>query len=367
MPAFFGPLLGTAAGPINSRFAENLATVTACVQAIASGIASLPPLVYATTPDGRIEAPNHPVARLVRQPNPRQTWPDFIEMMMSQVLLHGNGLAAIDLDGAGRPIGLNPIPWQCVSPVLLPSGALAFDVVLTASPWGGTGQPRRYLASDVLHLKDRSDDGWLGRSRISRAPEVLAGALGLQEYSTSLWQNAATPSGALKLPGALGADTFERLRGQLRERHQGARNAKGVLILESGAEWQSLSVSPEDAEVLQSRRFSVEELARLFQVPPPLIQDYTRNTFSNASTAGLWFAQFSLAPWAIKIEAEFSRSVFGSGSPYELTLDMSGLTRGDYAARWTANVAAVQAGILTVDEVREAEGFNPLGSVAPNA
>jgi HK97 family phage portal protein len=126
-----------------------------------------------------------------------------------------------------------------------------------------------------------------------------------------------------------------------------------------------MAVSPEDAEVLASRRFSVEELCRIFGVPPPIVSDYTHNTFTNSAQASLWFASNTLAPWCRKIEAAFARSVFlPDEAELSVEIDLSGLMRGDYAARWAANVAAVGAGILTVDEVREAEGYNPLPAAA---
>ena len=146
----------------------------------------------------------------------------------------------------------------------------------------------------------------------------------------------------------------------------GPRNARKFLLLEEGLTFDPTSVSPEDAELLASRRFSVEELCRLFQVPPPIVQDYTHGTFTNAAQAGLWFAQLSLTPWARKIEAEFARSIFTDDS-FHLEIDLSGLMRGDYAARWAAYGAAVTNGILTVDEIREAEGYNPKASIANEA
>jgi HK97 family phage portal protein len=151
---------------------------------------------------------------------------------------------------------------------------------------------------------------------------------------------------------------FDRLREQFSQRHTGAHNARNVLILDNKAKWTPLSVSPEDAEVLASRRFSVEELARLFGVPAPIIGDLSHGTFTNAETTGRWFAMFTLAPWCRKLEAEFSRSVFATPDRH-LEIDLSGLQRGSYAERWQANVAAVDAGILDANEVREAEGYNP--------
>lgn len=351
---------------VDPCLAENLSTVTACVNAVASGIASLPAYVYRVQGDGRVEAPQHPVSRLIRQPNAWQTWPDFIEMMMGQVLLFGNAIAVVEHDGSGRPTSLTPIPWQAVQLTLLPSGQLAYDVIAYRSPFGGTGTPKRYLQAEVLHLRDRGDSPYIGRSRISRAPEVIGAASGLQTFSTAIWANAATPSGAIKLKGPLNPSEAKALRANLNENVAGAWNAKKLLILDNAAEFQAISVSPEDAEVLASRKFSVEEICRLFQVPPPLVQDYEHNTFTNSAQASLWFSQFSLAPWIRKIEAAFQRSVFADPN-YQLEIDMSGLTRGDYATRWAANVAAVGAGILSADEVREAEGYGPLAGAQPTA
>jgi HK97 family phage portal protein len=345
---------------VDGRAAENLSTVTACVSAISSALASMPARVYRSLPDGgRAEVPNHPVARLIQAPNANQTWPDFVDWLMGQVLLNGNALAVIGTNGAGQPVSLTPIPWNYVQPSVLASGRLVFDVVAYATPFGGSGMPRRLLADECLFLRDRSDDGWLGRSRISRGAAVLQAAAGLQEYSTNIWQNAATPSGVLELPAGMKPESMARTDANFQARYAGSQNAKRVILVDAGSKFTPISVSPEDAEVLESRRFSGEELARLFGVPPPIIGDFSHGSFTNSETAGRWFAQHTLTPWARKIEAEFARVLF-NGAEFSLEIDLAGLMRGDFAARWAANVAAVTAGILTPNEVREAEGFNPL-------
>ena len=358
--ALVEPMLGpgwglhNAAGqPVSARLAENLSTVQACVAVTASTLASLDAYVYRQGPDGRTEAPTHPVSRLIAQPNGLQSWPDFIEWITAQVLLYGNAVAVIDWDGAGRPTALRPVPWQMVAVSLLPAGRIAYDVT------DSQGKRSRYLDGEVFHLKDRSDDGMVGRSRISRAPEVIGAALGLQEFSGAMWRNAATPSGALQSDKPLNDAQFTRLRAQFDEIAVGTKNARKALILDNGLQWKPMSVSPEDAEVLASRRFTVEELCRLFQVPPPLVQDYTNNTFTNSAQASLWFAQISLSPWVRKIEAEFQRTVLGAGSAFTLSIDLSSLMRGDYATRWQSYGIAVANGILDVNEIREAEGYNP--------
>jgi HK97 family phage portal protein len=351
--------LGSFAGQaVTANTAENLAAVMACVGAVASTTASLPAYVYRQTNGGRAEALDHPVSRLIRRPIDAQTGPDYFEWLLSQALLHGNAVSQIEFDGAGRPVALIPIPWGNVSPVLLANRRLALDVVGYQSPWGGTGRSRRLLPGEFLHLKDRSDDGLIGRSRLSRAREVIGTAQALQEWSGSLWRNQATPVGALKLAGNLKQDSMERLRAGLSDLYSGASNARKVLLLPDGMEWQSISVSPEDAEVLASRRFTVEELCRLFQVPPPIVQDLSHGTFTNSREAGRWFAQFTLSPWCRKIEAEFARSLF-TDPAMSIEIDMSALMRGDAETRWQSHKIAVEAGILDPNEVREIEGFNP--------
>lgn len=343
---------------INEMTAENLATVSACVGAIASAMSSLPARVYAPVGGGREELTGHPVASLLRRPWGMLTGVDWLEWLMSQVLLRGNALCEIKSDGRGVVVGLRPIPWQHVQPALLSDGAQVFNISMP-------GEARRRLtAEQAFYVKDRSDDGLVGRSRISRAPDAVGNAISLQAFAAHAWANQATPSGAVEIDAALSEATFERLKAQFGQKYEGVGNAGKVLILDNKAKWTSISVSPEDAEVLASRRFSVEELCRLFQVPPPIVQDYTHNTFTNSQQAALWFAQFSLTPWARKIEAEFSRVVFMDNASLEI--DLSGLTRGDFATRWAAWKIAVDTNILTVDEVREIEGWGPRGDVGVN-
>lgn len=363
----YGPTFGlgnTATGPIQPYEAENLSAVVACVNAIADGLGTLPAAVYRSQgDDGRVEIPGHPVSRLIRLPNDYQTWPDFVAWVVAQMLLYGNALAAIEYDGAGRPTALRPIQWQNVRVQMLPTGRLVYDVVAYNTPWGGSGMPRRFLQDEVFHLRDRSDDGYVGRSRLARAPAVLAAAIGLQTYSSAIWDNAATPSGMITFPSNISPEGKRRMEEFVNSRATGAANGKRIFYADQDTKFVPLGSSPEDAEVLASRRFSTEEICRLFNVPPPIVQDYTHSTFTNSAQASLWFATNTLAPIARKIEAEFSRSVINDPTgAVHLEIDLSGLMRGDYATRWTANVAAVNAGILTKDEIREQEGYGPLGT-----
>ena len=347
-------------GALSARAAENLSTVLACVTAISSALAYVPPLIYRRDAEGnRLEAYGHPLAKIARGGvNPQQTWPDWLEHVVASALLTGNGLAEIIRAGNGQLAGFRWIPWGMVSVVYLSSGRLAYDV---SDSRGGN---RRLLENEVIHLRDRTDDGLVGRSRLSRAADTVAGVQASNAFAKSFLERGAQPSGIIRHPGAMTPDQKTKLRDQFQDRHGGAANAGRTLILDGGLEWQSAQISPEDAELLESRKFGVIEVCRLFQVPPPIVQAYENNTFTNASQAGLWFATFCLAPWARKIEAEFARSVLASG--LELELDLSGFLRGDPATRWAAHKIAIETGVLDPDEIRVIEGWNPRTTEASN-
>jgi len=346
---------------VNPRIAENLSTVLACVSAISTAIASLPVYVYRRVDGGRIEDTAHPLARLIRDgANPWQSWVDWAEWMTASALLRGNGLSEVRTDSAGAVVELRPIPWDWVTVILLPTGRLAYDVTEATGIYGGTGLQRRLLADEVLHIKDRSDDGMVGRSRLIRAAETVGAAMAVQNFSGSMFRNGVNPSGAIQIDGNPDKTIIERLRLSFEQMFSGSGNAAKALILTGGAKWQQISVSPEDAELLASRRFTTEELARLYQVPPPIVGIWDHSSFTNSETAGRWFAQFTLTPWIRKFESEFARAVFTSAGREQnfLELDLSGFMRGDPEQRWKSHEVAVRYHILTPNEVREVEGYN---------
>lgn len=350
--------------PLNltPRLAENFATVAACVSAIAQAIGSLPAWIYRLVDDGREVDPAHAVARLIRNgANQHQSWPEFIEWLVASALLYGNGLAEIIADRSGRVVALSPIPWGNVTPLILASGRLAYDVSDLTSLQGGTGRVRRLLDSEVIHLKDRSDDGLIGRSRISRCAGAIRLGLTMGAFSETLYDNRATPSGAVTTEQNFTPEQGAELRAAVSEGWRGVKNAGEILCLTGGLKFTPLTISPEDAELLAARRFSTEEIARLFQVPPPLVGIWDHSSFTNSETAGRWFAQFTLSPWIRKIEEAFRRSVFSEASAetHELEIDLSGFLRGDAEARWRAHEIAVRNNILTANEIREVEGWNP--------
>jgi HK97 family phage portal protein len=338
-----------------------ISAVGSCVNVIAGAISSLPAIVYRWAGDRRVEAPSHPLQRLIdRGPNATQSWADWLELTVASVLLKGNAVSEIATDGAGRLVGLLPIAWDMVSIVELPGGRIGYDVT---DPAGGT---RRLLPEEVWHLRDRSDDGITGVSRLVRAAGVIGSAQALAAFTAAMWQNGIHPSGAVEADGRIDATQRTFLKENLRQMFAGPKNAAKVLILDQNLKWKTLSVSPEDAELLESRKFIVAEVCRVFGVPPPLVQDYSHNTFTNSQEASRWFASNTLTPWVTKIQLEAKRSLFTAASAldHELTLDMSDLLRGSPLERWQANEIAVRSGVLDPDEVRLQEGWPPRSAAA---
>ncbi len=347
---------------VNPNFYECLSAVAGCVSIISTSLSSCPAQVYRTEGNIRKEAPDYPLSGLIRNGvNQYQSWHDFMELMMRQLLLRGNALAHIIHDGGGRVVELRPYPWDWVNIEVLRGGRIVYTVTDAQGMYGAPGATLRLLPDEVLHIKDGPDLPFIGKGRIARSAAVFAGGVEVQNFASSLYSQGVRPSGALEVPVKLEDDARAKLVGELRNFFTGSKNAAKAMILEHGMKWNAFEISAEDAEALASRQFTVEEIARLYNVPPPLIGDLRHGTFQNSETAGRWFAMFALGPWADKVEAEFQRSVFSEDdrAEYELVIDLSGLTRGDHATRWNSHVAAVQAGILTANEVREEEGWNP--------
>ena len=350
------------AGAVNPDTAEALSTVFACVTAISSAISALPVRLYQNNGKTRQEVNTGDFKALLRNgPNAYQSTPEFLETLAAQILLRGNGLIEVTHDRHGTVIGLRVIPWHWCNVQMLSNGRLVYDVFAQPGVYSPeNGRARRLLQDEVIHIRDRSDDGVIGKSRLQRGAATINAAHTVNEFSNNVNHNGVVPSGVISTDAKLDNEQRKILQGAITAGFAGAKGAAKVLIMDQGLQWNGNAiVSPEDAELLSSRKWSVEELCRLFQVPPPIIQDYSHNTFTNSEQAGRWFAQFCLLPLVSKIEAAFNRALFPDGG-YELDLDMSGFDRGDPATRWNNHAIAATNGILTVDEIRDVEGYSPL-------
>jgi phage portal protein BeeE len=332
-----------------------------------------------------VEWPEHPVQKLIRDgPNRLQSWADWTEWLLASSLAQGYAIAVIDHDQRGAPTSFYPIPAWCAQALLVPArGAeamdspyvpnsrLCFDITMSQMPWqlpGGysaTGFPRRYFADggEILYLKDRSDDGIIGRSRLSRSPGAIACGLGAQGFSEGIWQNGAVLDGVLKHPGRLGAEAVTNLSQSWRSAHSGGANAGKIMVLEEDMTFEKIGVSPEDAELLDSRKFSVVEICRLFNVPPMVVGDFGDSNFATSDAAMRFFATGCLAQWIAKLQGEFARSVFNTPDAV-LRIDLEGLLRGDFTAHAQALINLTRTGIISADEARHELGWNPRGGDA---
>ena len=283
-------------GLVTPQIAETVSAFHACVNAISSALASLPVNVYRRTSEGREIDQAHPLMELIESgPNEKQTWPEFIEFYVADCLRYGNAVAEIKTTN-GQVIGLKPVPWRNVTPVLLPSGRLAFDAALNNDLVGATGKTMRLLASEVVHLADRSDDGILGKARLNRCPSAIRTALNQSAFGESLYKNQAAPSGLLSFKDQLTPEKMTKARDTIGERWGGLINAGKVAIVDREATFTAINQTPEHLEMNEAQRYAGEEIYRIFAVPPPIVGDYRNNTFTNAAQAGLWFGQHCLTP-----------------------------------------------------------------------
>jgi HK97 family phage portal protein len=343
--------------PVNAVLAENLSAVFACVQIISETVATLPLVVYRKAGDGKVSSPDHPVARLFSiEPNSLQTPIEFFEMMQAHCLLRGNAYAEIVFDARGAPSELIPLHPDRVSVLRIPrTRTIVYDV---SDLDGGT---RRLLADEVLHLKDRSDDGIVGKSRLARARETFSVAAATERFAAATYKNGARMSGVLEHPGVLGDEALGRVKTSLMANFSGADKAGSVLVTEEGMKWTTISVSPEDAQMLESRRFGVEQIARMFRVPPPVLGDLTHGSYSNVTELGIWFHTHCIAPWLAKWERTIERALFSDETrrSHEVEFDADVLLRGDYLKRLQGYRIGREVGLYSANDLRRFENLNP--------
>ena len=348
-------------------FAENLSTVTSAVTIIARTIASLPVIVYRRTPEGRVEVEDHPVCRLIARPDGEGgilTWADVCEWWVASALLCGNGLMAIEDDGRGVPTRLKPIPWWASNPMVNPNtGRVVFKLSVSNLPWWPNFVPITISSDDCLWLRDRTDNALLGRSALSRAPQTVQAAADAHSFAQGMFSTGAKLSGVIEHPGQLSKEASERMANSWQQTHTGPHASGKVAILEEGSKFTALTMTLEDAELLASRKFQAEEIARLFNIPLPILNIWEHSTFTNSDTASQWFAQLCLASWCRKIESETSRVLFNDPT-YHLELDLSALMRGSFATRIATELSMVRGGVISADEMRVAEGWPARGGDA---
>jgi HK97 family phage portal protein len=357
----YGGGASTASGePVNVERAAGLSAVWACVTLIAGTIASMPLILYRRVDEERERAIEHPLFDVLRvRPNPVQSVVSFWEAMVTALLLRGNAYAMITRDDDGRVRALWYVNPDRVQVDVTKTGRLKYRV--TAG-----GSSTTVDATGMLHVVGpMSDDGYTGRSVITAFRETLALSLAIERYGGEFFGNAATPAGMLTHPGALSSKAQTNLLKSLEEAHAARGKRHRMLLLEEGLKFEPIGVSHEDSQYIDSRRFGVEEVARIFGVPGFMIGANVTGsslTYSNAETEGLRLLKHTIGPWLARIESAVN---FACISPLErrqmyCEFLADSLLSTDTRSRYEAYKLGVEGGWLTREEVRRRENLPAL-------
>ena len=274
--------------------------------------------------------------------------------MMASVVLRGNAYSEIRYDRSGAVSELCPLTTDNVAVEQLDNGRLRYNYRLP------TGQPRIFLQDEIFHLRGLSMCGPVGISPLSYAREVIGAALATQGYGARLFSNDARPGGILEHPGKIGADAAARLKQSWSSAHSGVGNSHKVAVLEEGMSFKPISMSAEDSQFLQTRKFQVSEIARIFRVPPHMIGDLERATFSNIEQQSIGFVRDTIRPWLVRWEQAISRDLIQDPETNFAEFSVDALLRGDIASRYAAYAVGRINGWLSANEIRSLENMNPI-------
>jgi HK97 family phage portal protein len=345
---------------VNEDTALNYSAVWQATQLIAGTIASLPLMFYKRRRDGGKDLyREHPLFRLLHdQWSPEHTSMSARETMQQHALLWGNGYAEIVRDSAGRPAELWVLTPDRVRPVRRERDqALVYEVLQPTSR--GT---QVLLPSEILHIPGLSWDGIQGYGVVRRARETIGLGLATESYGAKFFGQGAMAGGILESPQVLSPAAAQKLRDSWAAAHEGLSRAHRIAVLESGITWKQASLSPEDSQFLETRKFQTVEIARWFNLPPHMLRDLDRATFSNIEHQTIEFVVYTIRPWLVRWEAELKRKlvpILEWNQQYpEHVLD--GLLRGDVQSRTLALQTQFQNGALNLDEWRSLENRNPL-------
>lgn len=342
---------------VTADSAMRVAAVYACVRVLATSVAMLPVVVYREAQGRDVPATDVPLYKLLRhRPNGWQTGFDFRLMMTLHLALRGNAYAEKVIAPNGDISDLIPLHPDRVRVYRQKDLSLIYDV---RDPL--TGTTKRLLQDDVFHIRGMSSDGIVGLSPIAIAREVFGGALAAQDYGNRLFANDARPGGLLSIKGRLSPESAKRLKQQWQENFSGS-NVHKTAVLEEGTSWQQVGMTNADLQFLDSRKFSVEEIARIFGVPPHKIGELTRSTNNNIEHQGIDFVTSSLMPYLIAWETAIERDLMVGGERDELEVSFveDALLRGDMPSRYSAYAIGRQWGWLSANDIRARERMAPI-------
>jgi HK97 family phage portal protein len=329
--------------------------VYACVRVIAETVASLPLPLYIRKPKGKEKAINHPLYSILHDlPNEEMTSFSFRETMMAHLLLWGNAYAEIVRDGAGNIVELYPLqPDKMVVERDKETKKIRYKYFID-------GKQIIYPKEKIFHIPGLSFNGLTGISPISAAREAVGLALAVEEFGSRFFGNGARPGGILEHPGVL--KDPEKLRKQWEEVYKGVGNSHKVAVLEEGMKYHEIGIPPEDAQFLQTRKFQINEICRIYRVPPHLIGDLEHATFSNIEHQSIEFAVHTIRPWLVRWEQAINKCLLtpSERKKYFVKFTIDGLLRGDFKTRMEGYAIGRQNGWYSANDIRELEDMNPI-------
>ncbi len=330
--------------------------VYACVRLISESIASLPIKVYRIEEDeDKITDISHPIYKLVaRNPNNLMTSYTFLDVLMTNILLDGNSYFYIERDASARPIQLIPINPKDVK-VVKYEDKVYYDV---------KGYEMGIMQEDMLHFFNLSFNGIEGVSVISAQKNTIGTSIASNDTAFSYFKNSSQVGGVIKHPGKLSKEAVERLKNSWNTQYGGSFVSGKTAILEEGMTFEQSKINANDYQLLESRRYQVEEIARIFKCPLSLIGHLEKSANYNSIEAlSIDFVRFTLMPYLVSIEQELNRKLFRESEQYEycVKIDVNGLLRGDSNSRATYYREMMQIGALSINEVRRMEDLNNIG------
>ena len=356
---FFG---GTTSGKaVTERSAMQMTAVYSCVRILAEAVAGLPLNLYRYTEDGGKEkAIDHPLYLLLHdEPNPEMSSFVFRETLMTHLLLWGNAYAQVIRNGKGEVVALYPLMPNKMTVDRDERGQLYYSYQRSndeAPTMKGNTVTLR--PSDVLHIPGLGFDGLVGYSPIAMAKNAIGMAIACEEYGAKFFANGAAPGGVLEHPGTI--KDPQRVRESWQSTFGGSGNANKIAVLEEGMKYTPIGISPEQAQFLETRKFQINEIARIFRVPPHMVGDLEKSSFSNIEQQSLEFVKYTLDPWVIRWEQSIQRTLLSQGEKahYFVKFNLEGLLRGDYQSRMNGYATARQNGWMSANDIRELENLD---------
>lgn len=348
---------------VNEMTALQTTAVYACVRILAEAIASLPIHVYRHTDEGKEQDVNHQLYYLLHdEPNPDMTSFVFRETLMSHLLIWGNAYAQIIRDGRGQVLALYPLLPDRMTVKRDDKGELYYVYQRSEEDNPNFKDKGNIILkkSEVLHVPGLGFDGLIGYSPIAMAKNAVGMTLATEEYGASFFANGANPGGVLEHPGILKDPS--KVRESWNQVYQGTNNSHKVAVLEEGMSYKTIGIPPNAAQFLETRKFQINEIARLYRIPPHMVGDLEKSSFSNIEQQSLEFVKYTLDPWVVRFEQAFQKALLlpDEKKTYFIKFNVDGLLRGDYQSRMNGYAIGRQNGWLSTNDIRRLEDMNPL-------